>query len=175
MVMNAIWKVKGAGPRETGEGLGVKAPEGSKCKRLLRSVVAATCLVLTCFLVGDLPAASAGCRKVRTRRYVVERPVVVRKRCVRYRPVKTRSCYVPYRRRIVRGYTYYTPRYKVVRRRPAYVTVWEEDAPCSKRLVYRRSNCDKRVVYVAPDCDEVSYVEERDVDCDGDVEYIITR
>ncbi len=138
--MSERWKVEGAGPQEIGEGLSVKTPESSKCKRLVRIVIAAACLVLTCFAVGDISTAEAGCRRRARRYYVVERPVVVRERCVRPR-------YVPCRRRVVKTCSYYAPRYRIVRRRPVYFPVWEE-APCSSRLVYRSSDCDGGVVYV---------------------------
>lgn len=169
MSMNNVWKLMG-GPRETSERPGVKGPAGSKCKRLLRFFVATVCLMLTCFPVGDLPAASAGCRKARVRRYVVERPVVVKKRCGRrYRPVKVRSCYVPYRRRIVRSSRYYAPEYRVVQVRSEPVVVWKE-TDCGRRLVYRRSNCNKKVVYREPDCNKK--IIYRKPDCDEKVVYV---
>lgn len=149
MAMNGICKVEGAGLQEIAEGVSLKTSENSKCKRLVRILIAAVCLMLMCLAVGDISAAEARCRRrARTRYYVVERPVVVRERCVRrYRPVRRRSCYVPCRRRVVRTYSYCAPRYKVIRRRPVYVPVWD-DAPCGRRLVYSGADCGREIVYV---------------------------
>ena len=151
MNKNEIWKVEGAGSQEAGEGLGIKAPEDLKCKRFLKSVIAAACLMLTCFLVGDLPAASAECRRVRRCRYVVKRPVVVERpvmvtqRCVEYRPVVYERCYEPCPRKIVRKYNYYVAPRVVVKRRPVTVC---EDQPYRERVVYVDPGCDDRwVIY----------------------------
>ena len=142
MRMNEIWKAEGAGPQETSEGLRVKVPEISKGKRLVRTVIAVVCLMLTCFPVGDLPAAWAGgYRRGRTRRYVVERTVVIRERCVRTKTVRVRRRYVPCRRRVVkprRCRCWCAPRRRVARRRPAQVSVWR-NTRCGRRLVYRGS------------------------------------
>lgn len=154
MAVNEIWEAEGASLRETGEGLDVKLPENSKGKRLLRSVVAAVCLALTFFPMGDLPAASAGpCRKARARRYVVveERPVIMKEGCERYRPIKVRSCYKPCRRRIVRNYTYYGSPCSPIRSRPASVVV---EGNCRKRVVYE----EPEVIYEEP---EVVYEKPR--------------
>ena len=164
--MSEIWKLEAAGPQEIGEGLSVKTPGNAKCKRLVKTVIATICLMLTCLAAGAIPAAEAGCRrKARTRHYVVERPVVIQEDCIRPRPVvvRTQPQYVPYDRKLIRGATYYAPRCNVIHSRPVYVAAWE-DAPCDKRVVYREPDCDRRVVYREPDCDKRVVYREPEYD-----------